>query len=252
VLTGMFSGRWDKSFDLDDDGRIFLDFDPDCFAEVLHQLRLLQLTGQSEVSWHKVLPPERREVYFRAMLDFLGLAKLPAFAANFSFFHPSIARGANEALGISKGGAVMSPSEGHKWSIGETVMEAGTYMWGFKIHQLRNNNWIFLGVIASTRPVDDSFCDPTSYGWACKGSDSQQNAFVRGVASPGYGGWSGFQEGDDVTMQLNVDSGVLRMKVVRLQQTVFHFTGLHQAPWRIHVNLHGAGDCVELLSSSQF
>eukprot|EP00927_Polykrikos_kofoidii_P010798 TRINITY_DN14565_c0_g1_i1.p1 TRINITY_DN14565_c0_g1~~TRINITY_DN14565_c0_g1_i1.p1 ORF type:complete len:333 (-),score=72.12 TRINITY_DN14565_c0_g1_i1:196-1194(-) len=241
VLEGMFSGRWDAGFDKDAAGRTFLDLDPDCFAEVLHQLRLLQLTNQAEVNWGKVIAPERKEHYFRAMLDFLGLAKLPAFAPVFAFLHPSMSRGDGER-------GVTTASTGHKWAIGETSMEAGTYMWGFKVKKLANNEWMFLGVIASTRPVDNSFADATSYGWACGGGQT----FIKGVNSEGHGGWTGFHEGDDVTMQFNVDSGVLRMKVNRLSSTVFHLTGLRQAQWRVHVNLYSAGDSLELVSAAQF
>merc|ERR1719237_2060494 len=46
LLAGMFSGRWDKSFPMDKDGRPFFDFDPDCFEVVLRELRLRQLTGK--------------------------------------------------------------------------------------------------------------------------------------------------------------------------------------------------------------
>eukprot|EP00930_Biecheleria_cincta_P095563 TRINITY_DN87511_c0_g1_i1.p1 TRINITY_DN87511_c0_g1~~TRINITY_DN87511_c0_g1_i1.p1 ORF type:complete len:415 (-),score=98.72 TRINITY_DN87511_c0_g1_i1:539-1783(-) len=248
VLEGMFSGRWDQAFDKDPEGRIFLDLDPDCFAEVLHQLRLQALSCNSEICWSRVAAPERREAYFRAMLDFLGLAKLPAFSPTFSFFHPSMSRQAEGG-----GSFVSSKSDGHKWAVGESAMEVGTYMWGFKIHRLKNDHWLFLGVIASQRPGESSFTDPTSYGWACGGESGKCIAFQKGIGMPAHGGWTGFQEGDDVTMQLNVDSGVLRMKVARLQQTVFHFTGLDQeAPWRVHVNLYSADDRVELLSGGQF
>lgn len=245
VLEGMFSGRWDRSFDMDDEGRVFLDLDPDCFAEVLHQLRLLQLTFQSEVSWGKVPAPERRDVYFRAMLDFLGIAKLPNFSPLFSFMHSGMLTEQAEST-------VVSAAEGHKWAVGDSVMEAGTYMWGFRIQVLQNNYWAFLGVISSTRPADKSFFDSTSFGWACTSTSYSADCYIAGRCVTGYGGWSGFQEGDDVTMQLNVDSGVLRMKVARLQQTIFHFTGLPQGPWRVHVNLFNHGDRVKLLSASQF
>jgi len=241
VLEGMFSGRWDSGFDTDDTGRLFLDLDPDCFAEVLHQLRFLQLSGQTEVDWRRVIAPERKEHYFRSMLDFLGLAKLPSFQPVFSFLHPSIGRGAQERH-------VCSETEGYKWAVGETVMEVGTYMWGFKLRKLKNStNWIYLGVIATTRPVENSFADETSYGWAGNGE-----TYSSGVKSAGHGGWTGFEDGDDVTMQFNVDSGVLRMKVARLSSAVFYLTGLRQAQWRVHVNLFGAGDCLELASAVQF
>mmetsp|Transcript_48051 Transcript_48051/g.134162 ORF Transcript_48051/g.134162 Transcript_48051/m.134162 type:complete len:328 (-) Transcript_48051:96-1079(-) len=241
VLAAMFSGRWENSFDMDDAGHVFLDLDPECFAEVLHQLRYLQLTNQSEVSWAKVIAPGGREAYFRAMLDFLGLAKLPAFSPVFSYLHPSIDR-------IGEDRCVLSSCEGHKWAIGEAVMEAGTYMWGVKIRTLKNNDWMFLGVIASTRPNDNSFSDATSYGWAGSGGQT----FSGGVNTSGHGGWSGFHEGDDVTMQFNVDSGVLRMKVARLSSSVFHLTGLRQAQWRVHVNIYNMGDSVSLVSAVQF
>merc|ERR1712216_101693 len=106
----MFSGRWEKSFDIDDEGRIFLDFDPDCFAEVLHRLRFAQMSGHRDVDWSKVNAPDRRHAYFRAMLDFLGLARLPgAFHPKFSLFHPSIGRTHNATR-------VLNPATGHTWA----------------------------------------------------------------------------------------------------------------------------------------
>lgn len=241
VLEGMFSGRWEKSLDVDEDGRIFLDFDPECFGEVLHQLRLLQLTGRREVDWSKVAAPERKNEYFRAMLDYLGLARLPgSFVPKFAFFHPSIGRTHNDTR-------VLNPSTGHTWAVGDTVMEAGCYTWGIKIHSLEGNHWIMLGVIASTQPEAQSFSDATSFGWACIGQ-----VFMKGTNTVGHGGWSGYNAGDEVTMHFDVDNGLLRMKVARVPNSVFSLTGLGRAAWRIHVNMHGNSDHAELCSVQEF
>ncbi len=41
----MFSGRWDQPLDHDSQGRIFLDFEPYCFQQILTSLRCRQLTA---------------------------------------------------------------------------------------------------------------------------------------------------------------------------------------------------------------
>ena len=67
VLAGMFSGRWEGSFDKDPEGHIFLDFNPVFFGKVLDQLRSNQLRGKP-VAWRDVPAPGGERECFHALL----------------------------------------------------------------------------------------------------------------------------------------------------------------------------------------
>jgi len=238
LLAGMFSGRWDKSFAMDKDGRPFFDFDPDCFEVVLRELRLRQLTGKP-TKWHLVKAPLGADAYFKAFKEFLSLGLaggMPVY--RFGMTNSNVS-GGGETMVARQGG-----SSGHTWAIGDTVMESGVFTWGFQVHTMAENNWMYLGVIGMERPQSaESFSNPTSNGWAGMGQ-----VYMKGVCRPS-GGWTSFQAADKVKMQLNADEGVLRMKVERLGDTVYEILGLGRHSWRVHVNLHGACDSVELLAS---
>eukprot|EP00638_Chattonella_subsalsa_P004196 CAMPEP_0117751464 /NCGR_PEP_ID=MMETSP0947-20121206/10990_1 /TAXON_ID=44440 /ORGANISM="Chattonella subsalsa, Strain CCMP2191" /LENGTH=248 /DNA_ID=CAMNT_0005569849 /DNA_START=99 /DNA_END=842 /DNA_ORIENTATION=+ len=44
LLASMFSGRWEESLPKLQDGRFFLDYDPECFKQILNRLREMRLT----------------------------------------------------------------------------------------------------------------------------------------------------------------------------------------------------------------
>lgn len=237
LLGGMFSGRWEGSFTKDAQGRIFLDFDPDCFDVILHELRTQALIAEP-VKWATVQAPPGKRRYFVALLKFLALRKpadfLPAFG-------PKCAGVVLDEHSTT----AASHQANHRWVLGDTIMENGLHSWGFQIRSMQS--WIGLGVIANASPPDCSYNHATSCMWACS-----SHVWQNGQMISGHGGWYGFQTGDHVTMQLDSDHGVLRMKVARLPGQTFELTNLGVKEWRVHVNMAAVNDKVELLACDEF
>ena len=77
LLAGMFSGSF-GGLPRDANGRIFLDFDPDCFEVLFNHLRLLQLTGLPSACG-ALAAPARKEAMFAALLQYLGLVGVEEF-----------------------------------------------------------------------------------------------------------------------------------------------------------------------------
>ena len=69
----MFSGRWEQSLDHDSHGRIFLDFEPYCFKQILTSLRCRRLQmGQEEKVSAPVVEQGMQQPY-ACLVEYLGL-----------------------------------------------------------------------------------------------------------------------------------------------------------------------------------
>eukprot|EP00746_Dinoflagellata_sp_MGD_P021811 gnl/MRDRNA2_/MRDRNA2_150955_c0_seq1.p1 gnl/MRDRNA2_/MRDRNA2_150955_c0~~gnl/MRDRNA2_/MRDRNA2_150955_c0_seq1.p1 ORF type:complete len:321 (+),score=53.56 gnl/MRDRNA2_/MRDRNA2_150955_c0_seq1:123-965(+) len=238
LLAGMFSGRWEGCFDTDKAGNIFLDHDPDCFEIILHHLRFEQLSGK-QTKWLLVPAPEGKTKYFRALLEFLNMINLGEFCTTFTTLDSRISSFDDGSLVRLTGG------NGRAYALGGMVLEHGTYTWVIHIKILQGNNWIYAGIINSTAHPQPTCCmHSSSFGWA-----NGTQVYIRGDDTCGQGGWRSFQQGDKVTMELNVETKTLTMKIDRLPGGVFTIKGLENGPWRVHVNLFGEGDEVQLLEA---
>lgn len=65
----MFSGRWEQNVDQDADGRIFLDFDPYCFQQILSYLRSCKIRRLA------VAPASLQRIKAKKLCDYLELVK---------------------------------------------------------------------------------------------------------------------------------------------------------------------------------
>jgi len=48
LLSSMFSGRWEKNLERDENNRVFMDIDPDCFGLILKWLRMLKVNPNAK------------------------------------------------------------------------------------------------------------------------------------------------------------------------------------------------------------
>jgi len=234
LLASIFSGRWEGSHDKSQDGCVFLDLDPDCFAEILFQLREQALSG-CPVLWKRVPGPKGREKHFRTILRYLGFPKAKSRYLNFATCSATIIINPNKMIASKKN------SKGHSYAIGEDILSDGD-SWGFQIHALKNNHWILLGIILESEvPANNnSYSNPQANGWA----NGQIYGKFKDTAEP-KNIWTGFKVNDKVTM--SIGKSVLKMKVLRIPNTTFTMTIPSNSDWRIHVNLYGANDSVELM-----
>lgn len=75
-MAAMFSGRWEKCLDHDSQGRIFLDFDPYCFENILMFLRCHLSDSVKNVTTPSPVISTGKEHAFKSLVDYLGLAEL--------------------------------------------------------------------------------------------------------------------------------------------------------------------------------
>merc|ERR1712118_438461 len=109
-----------------DDGSIFLDFDPDCFETILHQLRLAQLSGKKP-KWIQVKAPEGKLKYFKELLKFFALVRQNDFIASVDQLHPHL-------IVLEDGSKVKhNDRDGHAFALGTMVLEHGIHTWMIKM-----------------------------------------------------------------------------------------------------------------------
>ena len=72
MLATMFSGRWETDIERDEDGHVFLDYNPELFALVLDYLRAKKFQTPGKPA---LLPPVALEdvVNFKSLVDYLGV-----------------------------------------------------------------------------------------------------------------------------------------------------------------------------------
>lgn len=225
LLANMFSGRWEGSLSRSSDGCVFIDLDPDCFAEILLQLRMKVLTN-SKINWYALKGPAGREQHFSAMLNYLG------FITRNIFVFGSCA---SDVI-ISENKRIVSNSkDGHAWAIGEDILCVGD-SWGLMFSKC---HWIFCGIIATDETLNsNSYSLSTANGWTCS------SVYSSGKTMKGTN-WKGFVEGDQVTMMLC--ESVLKMKVRRFPYNTFTIKIPINTKWLIHVNLYYTNDSIELV-----
>ena len=72
LLASMFSGRWEDSVQRDQDGAVFLDFNPQHFTVILDYLRVKKIaTPENPAPLPKVPVYQRKE--FNILVEYLGL-----------------------------------------------------------------------------------------------------------------------------------------------------------------------------------
>ena len=136
-------------------------------------------------------------------------------------------------------------SAGHRPAVGIEAIETTT-AWKFNCLQIQS--WACLGVICNENPSNDSFSDPTCFGWGANGKE----VFLAGSNSANYGGWPGkWKTGDTAILMLDLEASQLKLSHIHTEGSDFK---LYTIPlptnppktWRLHVNLHGAGDEVKI------
>ena len=86
-------------------------------------------------------------------------------------------------------------------------MPRGLHIWKIEVCHVKQDNWIYVGVIANDAPHRKSFEDKTSFGWAgCR------TVWIGGANSTGFEGWDHWQTGNVATLCLNLRSNVRSIK----------------------------------------
>ncbi len=231
--------------DHDDQGRIFLDFDPYCFQQILFYLR--SCTNRSSARDTVALPnidPDKQEAFrdlvkFLLLEDFMGISSSMSCAAlKFTSAH-SEARISNEGQTAS----IIAGSEGPR-SILVGPMTSKVCFMKCKINCLKA--WGFIGIADNINVQGDTnYSLPISYGWGRTNQHYSKGSWVQG-ASPVVS-WS---NGDWVLIKVDFLARRLSMRSTQVTSPAhipFQIAADFQASYGFHVILYSAQDEVELL-----
>lgn len=201
ALAARFNGRWEQCLDRDDQGRIFLDFDPYCFQQILFYLRSRALLSSAEAA--AALPEVescRRTAYidlvkYLALEEYMGYSGVAAL--QFVQASPGV-----EIMGERQKAKVTTSGSNYRTVITGSSLGNVCFL-KCKICQV--NHWMFVGIGADIAlDGQNNQSASNAYGW---GSGKQQ--YTRGQERKSSGArWT---NGDWVLIKADFLAGKLSM-----------------------------------------
>lgn len=200
----MFDGSSEAKHQLDSQGRIFLDYDPYCFKQILTYLRSKAIEGTDSPAIHPTIAPAS-QAQFDSLLQFLGLEA--HMGRHFYFVKCSTGASMTDLRSVLQKHTVAGSDE---TCLLAPAMQAGQ-VYHVKYHvESYDGQGLFIGL---TQSADLSPQAPALAGWSSTGTghsvlkhgDWQQKAY-----------WTGFVEGDKVLFKADLGSGMLHMHCPRL------------------------------------
>ena len=143
LLASMFSGRWEGAHKLDNDGPVFLDYNPEFFVPVLNYLRAMEYaTPGNPPSFPQLREDQIKD--FQRFIHYLGLSG-EIFPPEKFHQHSSFS---SSGVTLQEGGtvAVHGPKDGHSYVLGENVYQQGVARFKLKLESFQANEWMLVGI----------------------------------------------------------------------------------------------------------
>lgn len=277
LLASIFSGRWEDNITRDEDGHVFLDYNPKLFALVLDYLR----AKKNETPGKPALPPPVSlddTVNFRSLVDYLGIeSNTGKINANddmdacdngikqFSMHSEGIALKQNGTVAAHK-----PDTNCHEFVIGKDVFIADEYKnevrWRFCLRSAQADSNLFVGVLDTryrdsgvseslTQRVNYTYTPPVyewegSYGWVL--GENLKTCSNGHVLHPSTYGVLG-KQGDTIELHLKTTkSDIFSSTKLSLH---LHPTDVKRCislpdsqSWQCVIGSYYAGDCIVLSS----
>jgi hypothetical protein len=243
----MFSGRW-EDLKRDKDGAIFFEFNPQHFVIILDYLRAKKnATPENPVLVPKV--PEEQAKQFNVLVQNLGLTEEFVSTAEISPGEKFNLHSAEVA--VQEGGKVACKSvssDVHGYVLGENVYQDGIVNLKLKLESLKNNKWMFVGVIKEdtiqVSPGNNASCGWFgSHGWVL-GSDGGR-VWQNGLCRIDSTLKNRSKQGDTVELILDCDAGKLSLHLPSGHQ--FQLEIPKSKTWRLNVTLLNASDKIRIV-----
>ena len=243
LLASMFSGRWEDSFEHDQDGAIFFDFNPQYFVVILDYLRAKKIaTPENPAPLPKVAEDQAKNL--NNLLEYLGLSDeiVPAEKVPSETFNQH----SSNVVTLQEGGtvAVHGPNNGHSYILGENVHQQGIVHFKLKVESFKTNEWMLVGVAKAdvVPPDNNSYKWPGSYGW---GLGSSGQVWKDGSCTYNNALKNLTKQCDTVELVLDCDAAKLSLHLPTGQQ--FHIEIPKSQTWRLNVDLSAANDKVRII-----
>ena len=242
LLATMFSGRWEDGLKRDEDGAVFLDYNPQYFGYILDYLRAKKIaTPENPAPLPKV--PQDHERNFSNLVEYL-LSKeiVPSEIETGEKFN---LRSPNISLQEDGRVAVHGSSGRHQHILGENVYQHGITHFKLKLESFQNNKWIMVGILkADVLPQSDGLIAwPGCNGWSL--GSSYLGVFNNGSFTTNNMFQNVTKQGDTVELVLDCDEGKLSLHLPTGQQS--HIEIPKSQSWKLYVNLCGANDKIRIV-----
>jgi hypothetical protein len=174
MFTYMFSGRWEESLKRDDNGRIFLDHDPEFIEIIVNFLRKSKIKDPIEpVRPPKVICDKKKDFddllrYF-GLTDFFNPCPCPQFTLDIAEIDVVQPHGSSVVVTKSEKKIQFSYNAHDFYFVAckSSLDSSGEgSFWKVTIDTLPLESWLFLGITGNLDAIRDSEEDSTSYGWS--------------------------------------------------------------------------------------
>lgn len=238
-MAARFSGRWEECLDHDDQGRIFLDFDPYCFQQILFYLRSRSHLSSAEVTAALPEVEAGKEHAYRDLVKYLALEEYMGYSGGICSRFVEAGLGVQISAEGRKAKGTL-PDERMKTMVTSPLSSHVCYI-KCRLHNVVT--WAFLGIGADVN--FEAQCNTSAaatYGWSI---DSQQ--YITGKALHSQVQWA---HGDAVIFKADFASQKLSMissQVSTPSSMPLDISADSQHKYVFMVILFDTGDEVELL-----
>ena len=252
LLAAMFSGRWEDPVERDQDGVVFLDFNPEYFSWILDYLRAKKISSPENSAVLAEVPKNQMK-NFVTLVEYLGLSDeiLPTrpteVAQNDKF------KMCSRGITVQENGkvAVQDSNIAHKYVLGENVYQRGIVRFKLKLESFQDNYWILVGIVqANVTPKENrSYHCVDSKGWAL-GKDGNQGMWQNGTFKKYDSLVNQTKQGDKIELVLDCDKAKFSLHLPSTGQK-FQIDIPKSEAWRLHVNLHSRNDKIRIVEVGQ-
>lgn len=236
LLAKMFGPRWAGRQKLDNQGRIFLNYDPYCFEQLLSFLMSKLIEHPEQPTPLPVIKAEA-QAKFAQLVGYLGVKEFlegtgRPDAAGSAALHVMVDFTFTKTLGMA------ISQDGHRAdaaglggqenvSFASPAMHDGSVQYiKCSIVSCKAREWLFLGITQLSEPEKDAEREATSWGW------STLSEFAQGESMSEY--VPAWQQGDEAIFKIDLTSGerVLFMWCRRLFR--INIRNVAKAPFYFH------------------
>lgn len=203
VLAAKSSGRWEGEHDMDEQGYIFLEYDPYCFSKILGFLRSKAIEHPDYPSPRPVIAAEH-EAQYNQLVSYLGLDDFVGLVGlQFCFDNHG------PAIALSHNHMVASFESGHETHdmalclLSPTMQPGKVYYLKFVVCSTGADD--FIGVSARADSQRTKIMQEDA-GWGCKGRA------LSGGRHASCACWDGWQAAERYFMKVDLISNVLHSK----------------------------------------
>ena len=171
MLAAMFSDLWQSSLKLDKDGRVFLNYNPNCFGKILSYLRSKAIEQQGQPIPQPSVE-EQEQADFHTLVAHLGLQEHMGYNMQATRKVMPLRFARNINLEISAEGNVAQALHAARKSAVVPLLgacSAAPLLVQGKVYyvkcQVLCESWVFLGISQAHR-LNSAENDNTSYGWS--------------------------------------------------------------------------------------